>query len=63
MSDAKILIDGNPAIIISRTPTVVKIRVEKKESNHQIKLIKNGQSHCILERFIRENDIVLTPCQ
>lgn len=63
MSDAKILVDGKPAIIINRTPTVVKIRVEKKETNHQIKLVKNNYSPCIIEQFIQQNDLVLTPCQ
>lgn len=63
MSDAKIFVDEKPAIVINRSPTIVKIRVEKKESNHQIKLIRDNYPPCIIEQFIRENNLVLTPCQ
>lgn len=61
MSDAKIFVDEESAIVINRTPTVVTIRVKEKEGNHQIKLIKDNYPPCIIEQFIRENNLVLTP--
>jgi hypothetical protein len=63
MSDAKIFVDGKPAIVINRSPTLLEIRVERQESNHQIKLVKDNYPPCIIEQFIRENNLVLTPCQ
>jgi len=62
MSDAFIWVDEKRATIIDRTPTVVTIRVDRKEINHRIVVKKENYPPCIEERLI-QNDLVITPCQ
>ena len=62
MSDATILVDGKPALIVNQTPTVVTIRVVEKKTEHQITVKKDGYS-CTQKRLIEQNNLILKPCQ
>ena len=58
-SDANITVDGQAALIIEDTPIIKTIRVEKKSSNHLIKL-DNGDRPCSKNVFIQENGQTIT---
>lgn len=62
MSGADVLVDGQSAIILDRKLTFITIRVEEKQTNHQITVIKDDDS-CTTTQFIRENNVRLYPCQ
>lgn len=62
MSGGDILVDGQPAAIIDQKLMMVTIRVEAKETNHQI-TIKKGDQSCTKEILIRQNNLRLQPCQ
>lgn len=63
MNDARILIDGEPAIVIESLPTQKMIRINKKETNHVITLKREGMQLCEKEFFVQEDGLVITPCQ
>lgn len=62
LSDAEILIDGQPAVILQRTLTVVKIRVAEKQQPHEI-TVKRGDESCTKRQWIRRSGDILYPCQ
>lgn len=62
MSDAKIFVDCKPANVITRTLTVITIRVLKSRLSHSI-VIKKGESECRIDRLILQNNLRLQPCQ
>lgn len=62
MSDAKILVDGEPAIVLSSTPIIKKIRVTEKQSMHVFEL-KNESKNCKKELLItRDNQKINFNC-
>lgn len=61
MRDAEIFVDGEPAMIVDQAGMIVTIRVEGKDSAHQI-LIKKGNRCCRANRLIRQNGETLRPC-
>ena len=62
MSDAKIYVDGQPAIILSNTLILTTIQVKQKEQNHVFEL-RNDQNICKEERFITtDNQKIIFNC-
>ncbi|MCW5213229.1 hypothetical protein VU04_10020 [Desulfobulbus sp. TB] len=63
MSGAKILVDSQPAVIVQQTPTVVTVQVDWKTSGHQF-TVRKGAAVCTQPpQLIRENNVVIHPCQ
>jgi hypothetical protein len=64
MSDAEIFVDGKPANIIKRTPTIIKIRVKAKATgvNHQFS-VKKGNQSCTQKLVISESNLRVPICQ
>ncbi|MCI5189103.1 MAG: hypothetical protein D3905_04725 [Candidatus Electrothrix sp. AS4_5] len=62
MSGAKILVDSQPAVIVQQAPTVVTVQVKQKNSSHQF-TVRKGESVCTQQQLIRENNVIIHPCQ
>ena len=62
MNDADIFVDNEPAIIVSRTPTIITIRLKQKKSNHQI-VVKSGGQVCKKELLAFQDGLRIQPCQ
>lgn len=63
MSGADIYVDGQPANILEQTHTVVIIRVEKKQENHQFTAQKTDEQPCTKTQLIQKNDETIFVCQ
>lgn len=63
MSGADIYVDGQPATILEQTHTVVIIRVEKKQENHQFIAQKTNEQPCTKTQLIQKNDETIFVCQ
>ena len=63
MKNALITVDGKPAIILSSDPIVTKVRLVSKDSNHEIRVHKEGYTDCNLTILVEKDGMVLKPCQ
>jgi hypothetical protein len=63
MSDAVVWLDGHEARIVRRTPTVITIKVPVDNSNHQIRIEKEGLPTCETMISFTKDESTLTPCQ
>lgn len=62
LNGAEILVDGRPASIVSQTPTIIKVRVKRKDLPHRF-VLRKGEKTCTKEVLVRDNEIRLQPCQ
>jgi len=61
MVGADIIVDGKPAHILKQSLAIVKIRVKKKDTNHQI-TVQKDEASCSKNLFISQDINDLTPC-
>ena len=54
MTNAKVLVDNQPAEILDRNLIFIKIRLTEKKSSHHFE-INNGSESCITDKLITEN--------
>ena len=62
MSNAEILVDEEPAHILEQALTIVTIRVQKKQTPHQI-MVKKGNQSCEKQQLINKGGLRIYPCQ
>lgn len=54
MSDAQILVDGQPAVILNDTPSIIIIQVKEKSEMHLFEMKKDGRT-CKREKLITQD--------
>lgn len=63
MSGAKIFVDGQPATVTDQASTVITVQVEQKTIGHQF-TVRKGEAVCTQPpQLIRENNVIIHPCQ
>ncbi|HXO19319.1 MAG TPA: hypothetical protein VOA87_05255 [Thermoanaerobaculia bacterium] len=63
MSNAAVSLDGREARILKRTAILITIEVPAGDSNHQIRLEKEGRRTCAETISVTKDGMTLTPCQ
>ncbi len=63
MNGAEIFVDGQPALLVQQTATVVTVQVSRKATGHQF-TARKGEDVCSKPpQLIRENNVIIYPCQ
>jgi hypothetical protein len=61
MMNGTVLVDGEPAEILSRNLTFITVRVNQKSGSHHFS-IENGNSNCTTDQLIQKDGITLAMC-